>query len=278
MACRVPVMAAAASTRAFHDESHHCPATALPAHFAGRVDRPRADPAVGTDPGPQGAPPSRDSPSISRVVSFISAAGAARRVARVPRSPRRLGAPARGRGNRGRELPLSRNADVHPHPRPRRCPPSGYPHHGCPRGKQPHHRPAQGPHPEQRARERARASPTRRGHRGTARRSASDPPQAAEMTDQERKLESESETSAAPAPETSNHAPSYPRAAPRRTAPRQPRRWRPAPPPLDPSAVARGGDDRVAHLAPPRWRRHRRARKEEEDRGTTRGGAHPFDG
>ena len=151
---------------------HHGPATATRTHFAGRVDRPRADPAVGTDPGPHGAPPSRDSPSISRVASFISAAGPARRVARAPRFPRRLVAPARGRGNRGNELPPPVSpGTLTSAPTPDRADArrQGYPHHGPPPGNLPLRR-AQAPHPRPaRARARAQRSPTRRGHPATAR-------------------------------------------------------------------------------------------------------------
>lgn len=151
---------------------HHGPATATRTHFAGRVDRPRADPAVGTDPGPHGAPPSRDSPSISRVASFISAAGPARRVARAPRFPRRLVAPPAGAGIAGMNCPppsLPGTLTSAPTPDRADARRQGYPHHGPPPGNLPLRR-AQAPHPRPaRARARAQRSPTRRGHPATAR-------------------------------------------------------------------------------------------------------------
>ena len=158
----------------------------------------------------------------------------------------------------------------------------GYPHHGCPPGKQPHHRPAQGPHPgAARARARAQRSPTRRGHPATAREGAPPIPPQAPGDDRPGAQVGVPKAKRAPHPRPkhpttrhrtrarrpggqrrANRVGGVPRAAPAGPLRRRQRRRRP----------------RVAHLAPPRWRRHRRARKEEEDRGTTRGGAHPFDG
>ena len=122
----------------------------------------------------------------------------------------------------------------------------GYPHHGCPPGKQPHHRPAQGPHPgAARARARAQRSPTRRGHRGTAREGA--PPIPPQATGDDRPGAQVGVPKAKRAP---HPRPKHPTTRHRTRARRPEDSAAPtasvashAPPPLDPSAVARGGDD-----------------------------------
>ena len=131
-------------------------------------------------------------PSISRVVSFISAAGAARRVARVPRSPRRLGAPARReRGIAGMNCPSDpERCDGRTPDRADALPSRGYDHVGCPRRDTPIIVPPKDRTPEQRARGRG-ASPT--APRPPWNSAINRAPRGAlasfgEMTDQERKL------------------------------------------------------------------------------------------
>ena len=172
-------------------ESHHCPATALPAHFAGRVDRPRADQQSAPTPDRTVRLPRailRPSPASSRSSPPPDPPAASP----ASRDPHDVSArPPAGAGSRAwcpspgtlTSTLTPDRADAHH---------QGYPHHGCPPGKQPHHRPAQGPHPgaaraRARARARRRAEATveqREKERLRSRRSDG------KMTDQERKLES----------------------------------------------------------------------------------------
>ena len=99
--------------------------------------------------------------------------------------------PPAGAGIAG-ELPLSRNADVHPHPDRADAHHQGYPHHGCPPGNNPIIVPPKDRTPEQRARERARSA--RRRAEATVEQREKERLRSRrrrrEMTDQERKLES----------------------------------------------------------------------------------------
>ena len=121
----------------------------------------------------------------------------------------------------------------------------GYPHHGCPPGKQPHHRPAQGPHP---GAARARARSARRRAEATVEQREKERLRSRrrrrEMTDQERKLESRKRNERRTRARNIQPRAIVPaRGAPEDSAAPTASVASHAPPPLDPSAVARGGDD-----------------------------------
>ena len=155
----------------------------------------------------------------------------------------------------------------------------------APRGNNPIIVPPKDRTPEQRARERARSA--RRRAEATVEQREKERLRSRrrrrEMTDQERKLESRKRNERRTRARNIQPRAIVPaRGAPEDSAAPTASVASHAPPPLDPSAVATLTRTRTAGATsscPRRSERYqRRARKEEEDRGTTRGGAHPFDG
>ena len=261
-------MAAAASTRAFHDESHHCPATALPACSRdASTDRART----------QQSAPTPDLVRLPRAILRPSPASS--RSSPPPERPPRRPRPAipttsrrarpRARGSRA-WMPLSRNADVTPPPTAQMPTIRGTLTMDAPRGNTPIIVPPKDRTPEQRA----------RGARSTRRRAEATVEQREKerlrscrgrrgMTDQERKLESKAKRAPHPRPK---HPTTRRRTRARRPGvQRRANRVSGVPRPAGPlRRRQRQRRPRVAHLTPPRWRRRRRAERRGRPRNNAR--------